>query len=274
MMDTREIDTHTDTQADNLVLSMEDMAAVVRLLGEVADMEAPPAARKRRLMLGLAEMISADACLWVVSRIRDDEVVAGVEVLHEGLDEEGLTIFYQASYDQDTPMLEYEAMFRIMAQGKPATRRRQQLVDDDAWYAHPQVERYRKRIGLDQSIMSFHPLGHETWSCIGFHRTWGRPAFTPYESRLVHVVLSEIPWLHGAGCPNEAELTLPLLPRRLRIVLGLLLDGWERARIATHLSLSEATVRSYTSEIYRHFQVRSQRELIGRFRMGDGADLD
>jgi DNA-binding NarL/FixJ family response regulator len=48
-------------------------------------------------------------------------------------------------------------------------------------------------------------------------------------------------------------------------VLTLLLNSFDRPMIAQELGLSEYTVADYTKQIYRHFDVRSQLELIRLF---------
>src|SRR5512140_282405 len=54
-------------------ISEEDMRAVVRLLGRVAGMSEPMAARKRALMDGLARLVDADGWLWSLTRLMKEE---------------------------------------------------------------------------------------------------------------------------------------------------------------------------------------------------------
>ena len=44
----------------------------------------------------------------------------------------------------------------------------------------------------------------------------GRPRFGARDARLAHIVLSEIPWLHTAGLPEDRGQTAPALSPRLR----------------------------------------------------------
>ena len=49
------------------------------------------------------------------------------------------------------------------------------------------------------------------------------------------------------------------------MVLNLLLDGLGRKKIAQHLEITENTVAGYVKDIYNHFGVRSQPELMQKF---------
>lgn len=87
---------------------------------------------------------------------------------------------------------------------------------------------------------------------------------------MAHILLSELPWLHDEGWPQDRGASIPRLSPRLRIVLNLLLDGRTRKEMASSLSLSEHTIAQYQKAIYSHFGVNSQTTLLRRFQMGDG----
>jgi DNA-binding NarL/FixJ family response regulator len=61
---------------------------------------------------------------------------------------------------------------------------------------------------------------------------------------------------------------------RVRTTFGLLIEGLPRKRIAQYLGVSPKTVAEYASRVYRHFGVAAQRELMLRFRNGDGQHHD
>ncbi len=64
--------------------------------------------------------------------------------------------------------------------------------------------------------------------------------------------------LSGSSQPRH----LPLVPRH-RTVLNLLGDGWNRKKIVGHLGISLNTVHGYVKDIFKHFGVHSQPELLG-----------
>lgn len=256
-----------------------DVRAVVALLGRVADMDGTAVEKKLALMDGLCEMLDVDAWLWVVSRFDPGSPPMAMHLHHGGLTERQLGLIFEASQDADNPPPEDEAIASELRLGKPFTRRRADWVPDDLWRGeHHRI--YRSKIGIDEFIYGMFPIAGNLFSGIGLHRNSGRPAFTARERQLVHIVITQIPWLHRAGLP-ESELdsledygrgVMELSPR-LRTVFGLLIQGWKRAQIAEQLGLSENTVKSHIRDVYKHFGVGDHVALLRRF-MATGADID
>lgn len=121
-------------------------------------------------------------------------------------------------------------------------------------------------------LLSGRPIDDRCATGIGIYRKAGSVPFTGRESRIAHIILTEVPWLHEQGWPEDRGRTVPTLsPRQLR-VLNLLLESRSRKEIAGHLGISENTVAGYVKEVFRHFRVHSQAELMRRFMQGDGAD--
>ena len=255
-----------------VVLKEKDIRAVVRLLGEVAGSTEDPVVRKKQLMTGLAKLVGADGWLWSVTRVRDHRPIC-CALLHGGLDDRQLTAWAESSQRLDPPLPEHKTCEEIARQQLHATRTREQMVSDEDWYANATVQRYRIDVGIDDFLYSLYPLGEPYFvSAIGLYRHTGRPRFSRRDRRLAHIVLSEVPWLHRAGLPEDEGRTVPQLPPRLRTVFVMLFEGKDRKRIAHLLNISQHTAKDYISEVYRHFGVSSQVELIRRFALGDGKD--
>ncbi len=49
---------------------------------------------------------------------------------------------------------------------------------------------------------------------MGLYRAHGKPEFTPRDVRIAHIVLTEIPWLHEQGWPEDRGTSVPHLSRR------------------------------------------------------------
>lgn len=252
-------------------LRESDVRAVVRLLGEVAGSREEPMIRKRQLMTGLARLVGADGWLWSTTRAKDGIPVC-CALVHGGLTDEQLVAWAEST--QVTPTLPgNRACLEIATNQYHATRTRDQMVGDGEWYANPVVKRYRFDVGIDDFLYSLYPLGEPFYvSAIGFFRHVGRARFSPRERRIAHIVLSEVPWLHTAGLPEENGKRVPELSPRLRTVFVMLFEGQDRKSIARLLGISQHTAKDYISEVYRHFGVSSQVELIRRFALGDGKD--
>jgi DNA-binding CsgD family transcriptional regulator len=257
----------------DLAIDEGDVRAVVRLLGAVAGSPDDVAARKRQLMTGLAELVGADGWLWSVTRVRDHRPIC-CALLHGGLNEKQLVAWAESSQAVDPALPEHPACEEISRMQYHATRTREQLAGDAEWYGNQTVQRYRLAVGIDDFLYSLYPLGEPYYvSAIGMYRGVGRERFSARDRRLAHIVLSEVPWLHTAGLPEEEGRRVPQLSPRLRTVFVMLFEGHDRKSIARLLGISQHTAKDYISSVYRHFQVSSQVELIKRFARGDGRDV-
>lgn len=258
---------------DDGPMSESDVRAMVALLGRIACMTEPLIDRRRALMDELAQMVSAKSWIWTTSTgFGPGEVPMTVGFQYGGLDERQMGLIIEHSQDPDHEPLENAGMSTSLAAGRHVTRSRSDLVSDEVLYASPQWEMYRKPIGMDHMLFSLYPIGKYV-SGIGLHRPIGEPDFTPRERRMVHVIVSEIDWLHSVDLPEDAGDRTTALSPRLRVVFALLLQGWNRKRVAEHLGITANTVAGYQKQIYRHFDVTSHPELLARFIRGDGGDV-
>jgi DNA-binding CsgD family transcriptional regulator len=254
-------------------LAEDDVRTMVRLLADVAVSKGDFAEQKQALMRGLSRLVDADGWLWSVTALEAETrkpICTGL--MHSGLTEDQLAGWLEAS-QSNCPPPEDAPCFELTRTGQHFTRTRQQLVSDADWYAHPAVIRHRLRRGIDHFLYSVYPLKEaEMWSAIGFFRHVGREAFSERESRVAHILLSEVEWLHYAEVPGERERKVPELSPRERVVLIMLVEAHDKEKIADLLHLSPHTVKDYMKVIYKHFGVSSQLQLIHRFRFGDRGD--
>ncbi|MCB1134259.1 MAG: helix-turn-helix domain-containing protein, partial [Verrucomicrobiae bacterium] len=152
------------------------------------------------------------------------------------------------------------------------TRRSQDFVPPSWWDSQEPSFLLWKQADIRSFMLSAWPLKNGGFSGIGLYRNAERPEFDERECRIAHILLSEIPWLHAAGEPEGDDRGLfPLTPKQ-RTTLNLLIQGWPREKIACHLAISANTLHGYVKNLFRHFRVSSQSELIARFRIGDGGD--
>lgn len=258
---------------DGLILGEADVRAMVRLLGEVAVVEGDAAAKRRRLMEDLCELAEGDGWVWTINQVDvEHEIPISVGLLHGGLSEQQVAAWAESSQENVVPLPENAPLTELVLAGKHFTRTREQIVPDDAWYQNPTVRAYRLDVGLDHFLYSIYPLEPRLISAIGLYRRRGRPPFTPRQRRIVHIVTSEVKWLHYAGLPHDKGQSVPQLSPRLRAVLVLMLEGHDRKRIASLLGISPHTAADHMKAIYRHFGVSSQLALIRRFSVGDRMD--
>ncbi|MFM2242341.1 MAG: hypothetical protein RLZ97_1196 [Verrucomicrobiota bacterium] len=257
---------------DEFQLPASTVRRVVRLLGEV--IAAPGGHREKKAMLmgGLCEMIDADAWIWGVGQHDPENVPFYVAFDRGNIDDTRFARLMEAVNHPE--MAEFARPFseELALTGSHLTRLRQQ-INRDGSFSGSQAEQAWLRANIDGVILSCKPLTGGGFSSIGIYRNADRPIFNENESRIAHIVLSEVPWLHMEGWPDERGVSAATLYPRLRTVLNLMIEGWSRKQVAHHLALSENTVHGYVKEIYRHYGVHSHAELVKRFSKGDGGDV-
>lgn len=256
-------------------LDISDVAHIVRIL---AGIPAVPdvAVRRRHVLVGLAHLIDAQVWAWGLSRIdpdRQEQVYFAMAVEGGWRSEEQRRI---ATHPNVEPAVTDGIQQRLL-QGtdRHVTHTRRQLVGDAEWYLSRFYLEYRHAAGLDDFMFSHYPLGDPagTLSTLGFHRGLGVAPFGARELCLVHLVASQIDWLHREGSDVPAADHVVSLSPRLRQVMLLLLTGLSRKQIARELGLSEHTLTDYMKDLHRRFNVNSRGELLSRFISGGGAPL-
>ena len=119
---------------------------------------------------------------------------------------------------------------------------------------------------VGSSLVSVHPLSNGRYSIIAFYRRLGGDSFTKQQRNLIHLIFSELDWLHREGWPDDVVSEIPKLSSKQRIVLSHLLEGMERKEIANRMNISIHSVGDYLKALYRFFGVNSHAQLLRKFR--------
>lgn len=254
-------------------LTEEDFRAVVRLLGGVAVGPETCHDKRKMLMDGLCGIIQADAWIWAAA----PQFVASEQPVYATNQAGGYSFdrFAQlmlAVEHPDTGAMTSPFMAALEQQGTHITRTRQQIISDERFKSSPAYALW-KAAGVGPIILSARTLPRGGTSFIAIYRDDRKPPFTTRESKIGHILLTEVDWLHDEGLPHEESRSLPGLSPRCRLVFQQLLFGKSRKEIASILNLSLHTVNDYVKEIFRHFGVHSVQELITRFCVGDGREV-
>jgi DNA-binding CsgD family transcriptional regulator len=256
-------------ESDDDQLPVSDVRQIVRLLGEVIAAPGDHGVKKRLLMDGLCQIIDATAWIWGVGQHRPDSAPFYIAFDRGNIDEERFARLMEAVNHPE--MQEFAQPFseELVATGQHLTRLRQQ-INPTGSFIGSRAEQAWLRADIGPVLLSCKPLPDGGFSSIGIYRTAERELFSEKEARIAHIVLTEVPWLHLHGWPEErGQSALTLFPR-LRTVLNLLIEGWSRKQIADRLDLSLNTINGYVKDIYRHFSVHSQAELLARLSRGNG----
>lgn len=255
----------------DFVLVEKDVRALVRLLGEAAPIPSPDEQRLH-VMRGLSALVDADAWVWGVSPLLtpDQQPVYIFRHTH-GFDETRMTRFLQAVEHPDSGAMTAPLAGAMIDAQSRVTRELGRIVPAERFNASP-AKPFWDAADIGPLLLSIGPVPGVGISVVGFYRRLGSPDFTLRETRMMHIVMTEIPWLHEADMPHAAARPAPRLSPRQRLIVNQLVCGHTRKHIAKDLELSENTVHGYVKHIYRHFGVHSQAQLVARFTRGDGKD--
>ena len=256
-----------------LSLEENEIRAIVRLISRVVANPGNHAAKKRFLMDGLCDLIGANAWAWTLSCQRDpDKPQIYTSFLNGGFSEEGLVKVLQAIEHPDMVQIAAKFFSEIQKRQCHLTRLRYQITNKKRFESSGAHLAW-KAANVGPTILSLRPLDGRSASVIGLYRHYNKEEFTAREARIAHVVVSEVPWLHEQGWPDDRGEKVPMLSKRQRLTLNLLIQGQSRKHIADNMNISVNTVQEYTKNIYRRFKVNSQAELMHRFLHGDGGDV-
>jgi len=257
--------------SEDFRLAEKDVRALVRILGATVEISGANEQRSY-LMRRLAELIGADFWIWGVSPLME----AGkqpVYLFHHngGFDSPRMARFLEAVEHPDTGEMTIPIIRAMAESGGQVTRSRGQIIPDERFMMSP-ARPYWEVADIGPLMLSIRPLPGYGISVVGFYRRPEAAAFGTRETKIAHIVLTEVPWLHHVNLPHQAAASAPQLPPRCRLVLNHLVLGRTRREIAEDLQVSVQTVNDYLKRIYRHFGVHSQSELIARFTRGNGGD--
>lgn len=256
------------------LLSESDIRSIIAILSQVAA-EAGKGGDHlncKRLMLSLlSELVGADKWIWALrSQGEGDDIPIFAGLLHEGFTDEELGFISAAAADPSMRFVDNAHLEELVEKQTHITRRLEDLDTEKLWSGSNSAA-LAAQAGVGTFITSARPMdGIHACSSIALYRPPGSPTFTDRERHLAHLVLTEVGWLHALGWPEEKNITdLSALPPSQLPLLNLLLRGRQRQAISETLGLSLHTINSYTKNIFAHFKVNSQTQLMGLFVFGE-----
>lgn len=251
-------------------LSDGDVSAMIRLLGLVAAVEGGHEEKKRTLMDGLCRLVRADFWAWALAtRFKPGEQPVYTAMATGGFELGQFSKLLVAYEHPDLAIMTAPLAEEAAETGRQITRRRPDYDPDDFFSASAANVLWREA-DVGPPLVTYRPIKNDCVSGIGIYRRYDRPMFDRRETKLAHIVLTEVPWLHEEGWPWAPAVKVPRLPHRCRLALSLMLDGLSRKQVADRMGLSIHTVNDYAKKIYAYFHVNSHAELLTRFHAGDG----
>ncbi len=252
-------------------LSEKDVRKIVRLLGEVIAVRGDIHQKRRLLMDGLCGLIDATAWVWAMSEFHPDKPPSSIGLEHGGFAEERFARYLDAINHPAMEPVMRPSSHELQTRGVHLTRTRFQM-DPNGQLENSSAGLFWDKANIGPLMTSMRPMNGGGMSAIGIYRELDQPHFVEREAQIVHIILSEVPWLHFQEFPDKPSQEITNLYPRHRTVLNCLCEGWSRKKIANHLGLSTNTIHGYSKVIFKHFDVHSQAELLARFSKGDGGD--
>jgi DNA-binding CsgD family transcriptional regulator len=251
------------------MISDLDARAIVRLLGNTAAVEGGHTEKKRFLMAGLCELIGADAWIWSLgtwSKTGDPPVYVGI--MHGGFDVGRFAKMLKVFEHPHNEEIVAPWLHEVTHQRRHSTYSLADL-DVDGIFSDSEVAELMANANIGELFVSGYPVDDSSMSAIAAYRSNGAEPFSAREIKIAHLLFREIPWLHMTGWSHEITSKAPQLYPRQRVVLNLMLDGLGRKQIGHQMELTENTVAGYIKDIYRHFGVSSQAQLMSKFIVGN-----
>jgi DNA-binding CsgD family transcriptional regulator len=245
-------------------LRLTDVRRVFRLVGECSELGRHEEAWRRHSNEGIARLLAARASNGgQINWARPHGIIHFESPIVTGFTGSEAAVFAPFMRKRDPSQ---DPIFSNLGRDRSrvVTRRRQELVDDTAWYSSISFNDYRRVVGVDHCMYTLCQLRDaNAYSLIGLHREVGDAPFSAREARLLHLFHEELGRLIGTvlTCNSEAAQLSP----RLRQTLDCLLSGDSEKQVAIRLGLSFPTVHQYVTALYRKFDVSSRGELLAKF---------
>ena len=249
-------------------LTLREVRAVFRLVGECRELGADVAAWRRHLAAGLCRLTGAQ--VGVVGEVEysrraynhplhvEDVGWSCPADRRHALDD----FFASGLYGRD---LTAERFF-CHRPDTFRTVRREQIIPDAEWDRSVELNDFVRRAGLDLGILSRQVFGGgERTNTLILYPSFGKAPLPERARRLVHLTQQELGPLLGTAMAAAGDPGWSDLPPRWRQTLGCLLGGDSEKQAALRLGISQLTVHQYVKGLYRHFGVSSRAELLAFF---------
>lgn len=249
-------------------LDSRDIRVLLRLLGELRELGADPAAWRAHLAARLEQLCAADKVVLSELRVNTQpreqttncaEAVSALQMVDHGIDAGQRERFYRDLYFTDHTQDDVLGNI-VPLYGTAFTILRADVVSDRKWNRSAFAnERYR-RFRCDDFVMSMAPVERlGVISSMELYRPAGR-RFEDRERLLLALLHEEL----ANDWNRDEDLDGVRLTPRQRQVLRLLVEGASEKEIAYQLAVSEHTAHDHVKALHRAFGARSRGELLAR----------
>jgi DNA-binding CsgD family transcriptional regulator len=245
-----------------------DVASLLRIAGEVGELDQDAYVRRRHILEQLLGLIGG--CWAICSEIDPLHVNGCGWAVPNTITCAGTLSGYQQTVIDQYLTGQLDALDpctpHLLRRRTPVITFRRAEVADQSWFHSDHFERVRQPLGFGESM--YGKLTTPDGRCLklSLHREFHDPPFNDRHVQLLHVFNENLAGLYVV-MPSPAQASGPIdsLPPRLRPVLQRLLVGDSEKQAAKKLGLSPHTVHEYIKMLYRTFAVNSRGELLAQF---------
>lgn len=247
---------------------VEDVRAMLRLVGGLSELPPDPAARARYLIDEICRLLGAQCGMLAVlqpgAEPRAHKVLYGAE--GGDLDDAGRRIYrdYVATTHSTDPLI--GALDPSCPE--PRTVARREFIGDASWYRSEFLHEVKFAVGVDDALYGFHPLEKDRHIGLGINRERNARPFGAREQMLLHLLNLELGWFFRSFAVAGLKPPGPGLSPQLKRVLDELLAGASEKQAARRLNLSPHTIHGYVKALYKRFEVSSRPELLSKLLKG------
>jgi DNA-binding CsgD family transcriptional regulator len=247
-------------------LRLAEVRALFRLLGECRELGDDAEVWRYHLAAGLCPLTGTQVAVVGEARIAPAGLMVPVHLVDHGHPTPAGRAAFRA-WLKDPAVFDNPTVRRFhRLPGRIVTRRRQQLVRDQTFYASVFFNEVMRPGCVNHGLLSRHALpGRDEIHEVILNRVLGDPPFGRRECLLVHLCQAEVVPLLGRALATSSEAGPAGLSPRLRQTLEALLEGDSEKQAAARLGVGIRTAHEYVVAVYRHFEVSSRGELLAHF---------
>jgi DNA-binding CsgD family transcriptional regulator len=253
-------------------LSIEEVSAVFRLVGECRELWADAHAWQEHLVRGACRLTGTATGQFNEQRLAAD--LSSTQIMDETFagdwrDERARSHVTRMYADHTNRAAFFTRCMRLASSALTlghATALRRQIRPDREWYHSLVYNEYRRPAQMDDAILSFgHNPSRGSIVMLTVNHDVSDRAPTLRAAAALSLLTRQIAPLVGTALATTSQRGTHDLSPRLRQTLDRLLAGDSEKEIATTLNLHRTTVHQYIGMLYSHFHVDSRGELMAYF---------
>ena len=251
-------------------LRIQDVRAILRLVGECRDLGDDPKAWQQHLLRTMARL--AGATLATRSEMvgyRTPPLILSLSSWgwENGVNQETWQQNMDAWKDAPTFWLGWNRYADRLQREDGLALTRTDIISDQEWEGAVENQGIFRPAGLDHGMMCYQslPVVRGVVSGVSLWRAAGEREVGPRDRALIREAYAAISQMLGGPLARPSEPSPADLAPRVRQVLRCLLEGDGDKQIAARLGLTRHTVNQYTKTVFQHFRVESRAELLARW---------